>query len=157
MPAAHIPPWEGLMMSTNNHQFTPSILIVDDDPDLREVYRMALEDLGYRLTIATDGEAALSFYTKAMQKSDPYQLVLLDWNMPVVGGEQCMKQLLELDAGANIYIATGMVEGDMRLESVSHQCQGILHKPMNLAAIRQAIEDGLKASCGGSPPSGMLQ
>ncbi len=53
------------------------ILVVDDEPDIREVVSEILEDEGYSVTSAEDGEAARSAFA-----ADPPDLVLLDIWMP---------------------------------------------------------------------------
>ena len=64
------------------HEPTPArILIVDDEPNVRLVFRTALESAGYRVAAAEDGEAALAWL-----EADRVDLVLLDLQMPGMGG-----------------------------------------------------------------------
>lgn len=59
----------------------PTILVVDDDTNLTQLYEAALTSRGYRVLIANDGEAALSVAEK--EKPD---LILLDIMMPAIHG-----------------------------------------------------------------------
>jgi two-component system OmpR family response regulator len=65
-----------------------SVLVVDDDPHLREVIAMALNDAGYRVRQATDGMNAL----REIEKAAP-DLVLSDIRMPLLDGFGLMERL----------------------------------------------------------------
>ena len=72
----------------NNHR---GILIVDDEEDLRELFRILLESMGYRnIYLAEDGTAALPIL-KAQGKS--IDLILLNWEMPRMDGLALMRHL----------------------------------------------------------------
>ena len=64
------------------------ILVVDDDPQFRELYRMALQFEGFAVATASDGIAAL----QAIEK-DPPSLVILDVNMPCLDGWGVLREL----------------------------------------------------------------
>src|SRR4051812_37899893 len=67
---------------------SPPILIVDDDEDIREILRIFLEADGYRVIIASDGCEAW----KCVSVERP-RLIILDWMMPHMDGEQFLKRL----------------------------------------------------------------
>ena len=69
------------------------ILVVDDEPDIRQLVKEILEDEGYAVQVAKDGESARHFY--ARQKPD---LVLLDIWMPETDGVTLLKQWSERQA-----------------------------------------------------------
>jgi CheY-like chemotaxis protein len=76
-------------MSTDGRPHTPEVrvLIVDDDAALRRMVTMVLEDAGWQVLAAKDGLEAL-----AAVRSSPCQLVvLLDWRMPEMSGEQVLE------------------------------------------------------------------
>ncbi|MCB2171946.1 response regulator, partial [archaeon] len=62
---------------------TPPILIVDDDEDILELYKLILEDEGYRVDTAKNGKEALE---KALKNS--YYLALLDFVLPDIKGTE---------------------------------------------------------------------
>lgn len=64
------------------------ILVVDDDPDIRDVLEALLESEGFEVVLANDGEQAL----KAVKKESP-DLMILDLLMPVMDGFAVCKQL----------------------------------------------------------------
>lgn len=65
-----------------------SVLIVDDDDGIRASLRLALEDNGYRVREASDGEAALGHV-----RDDPPDVVILDLMLPGMDGYECCRQL----------------------------------------------------------------
>jgi CheY-like chemotaxis protein len=64
------------------------ILVVDDDPDLRELYMELLRDLGYEVVGAANGLAALE-----LAHSLEPELILTDWRMPIMDGIELTKAI----------------------------------------------------------------
>jgi DNA-binding response OmpR family regulator len=65
--------------------------VVDDEIGIREAEGEILERFGYRVVWAEDAETAVSIYRRQWEAID---LVILDLNMPGMGGLQCLKELL---------------------------------------------------------------
>ncbi|MCA9366494.1 response regulator [Candidatus Kaiserbacteria bacterium] len=65
-----------------------TILIADDEPDLREALKVSLEQAGYTVVAAADGEEALAHYNAHVP-----DLVILDLNMPKLNGMEVLKQI----------------------------------------------------------------
>lgn len=63
-----------------------SILIVEDEPELAEVYQTLLGQSGYNITVAHNGESALA----AVEEKAP-DLILLDLRMPIMGGVEFLE------------------------------------------------------------------
>lgn len=66
---------------------TKSILIVEDEPELAEIYQTLLKQAGYTVRVEHDGKAAL----KAVADGEP-DLILLDLRMPVMNGVEFLEQ-----------------------------------------------------------------
>src|SRR3954470_12387725 len=75
------------------------VLVVDDDPDIRESVRLVLEDEGYEVEEAADGAAALALLRAATTRPD---VILLDLMMPVMNGWQFRAAQLADDDLADI-------------------------------------------------------
>lgn len=69
-------------------------LIVDDSRIIRKVARRIVEGLGYEVDEAADGAEALAYCTGAMP-----DVLLIDWNMPVMDGLSFLRRLRELPGG----------------------------------------------------------
>ncbi len=66
-----------------------TILLVEDDHDIRVALRTMLEDEGYRVLTVTDGRAALAL----LERTTPPQLILLDLMLPVMDGWELAREL----------------------------------------------------------------
>lgn len=64
------------------------ILVVDDDPHIREVISFALEKANMKVTLANDGKQALDSFNKS-----PVDLIVLDINMPEMDGLECCREI----------------------------------------------------------------
>lgn len=93
------------------------VLIVDDEPVVRETAKMMLEQLGYTTYIAENGKQGLDAY---QQHGDEINLVLLDVIMPVMDGIECFHRLREMDPEAKVIISSGFTR-DADLNSLKEK------------------------------------
>ncbi|MDX8397698.1 MAG: PAS domain S-box protein [Mariprofundaceae bacterium] len=108
------------------------ILIVDDEPDIRELAQCIFEDEGMRTYLAIDGEHGLSLLK---QHLDDIDLILLDMTMPVLGGHEFYQLMQEFAPHIAVIIASGYSEEDIRkrfqqsLEASNPKSLTFLQKP----------------------------
>ncbi|WP_051434544.1 PAS domain S-box protein [Desulfonatronum lacustre] len=118
-----------------------TILVVDDEPEIRELTREALEALGFKVKSAVSGEEALETYRREGEGID---LVLLDLNMPGMGGHRCLQELLRADPLVKVVIASGYSSEGHGRQSLSAGAKGFIGKPYQLrdleAVIREVLE-----------------
>jgi DNA-binding response OmpR family regulator len=81
------------------------ILVVDDEANIRELYKVEFEDMGYEVRTAGDGEQALS----AMDELH-FDLVTLDMRMPDIDGIETLRKMKEKDSTLPIIICTAYEE-----------------------------------------------
>ncbi len=123
------------------HGHGETILVVDDEPEIRELTREALEALGYVVKSVANGEEALEAYRREGQEID---LVLMDLNMPGMGGNKCLQELLRIDPLVKVVIASGYsAEGHGR-QSLSAGAKGFIGKPYQLRDLEKVIRDVLE-------------
>jgi CheY-like chemotaxis protein len=70
-----------------------TILIVEDDDQLREVLEIVLREEGFRVELCPDGQAAIDTLTKRKDEGKLPSMIILDLNMPIVDGWQVAKWL----------------------------------------------------------------
>jgi len=78
------------------------IMIVDDDVAIQELCKLVLEDNGYEVKTALNGEEALSLYKELMNDKRKPDIVIMDYRMPVMNGIEATKAILSLDNKARI-------------------------------------------------------
>lgn len=122
-----------------------SVLVVDDEPHLREIAQQLLESSGYNVTVAAHGEEALTLYKEALEQGDRFDLVILDLGMPVMDGESFLTHLAEIDPSARVLIATGHCVGHAQINTLKAHAQGILLKPFNLDALLREVKNAMPA------------
>jgi CheY-like chemotaxis protein len=84
---------------------TPKILLVDDNPDGLLVRRLLLEELGYGVQIALNGEEGLKLFETAR-----FDVVVTDFRMPRMDGMELIRRIRILDPNARIILLSGFVE-----------------------------------------------
>lgn len=77
------------------------VLIVDDDPDMTSIFSLGLQDEGFEVYTFNDSLEVLSHF-----RSNFYDLMLIDINMPRMNGIDLSKQLLELDLNVKLCFIT---------------------------------------------------
>lgn len=77
----------------------PKILIVEDDVQIRQIYEFKLQNSGYSVELAHDGESGI----EAAERFTP-DLILLDLRMPVMNGDEMLERLRAEQWGADIRV-----------------------------------------------------
>lgn len=115
-----------------------SLLIVDDEEQVRQVLATMLRAAGYRVVAAAHGREALSLYQDAMGSDGPFDLVVLDLAMPVMGGRECLVELMAMDPSARVLLSSGLVETEMQGE-ILQKAAGILKKPFQFRELTEQV------------------
>jgi CheY-like chemotaxis protein len=120
-----------------------SLLIVDDEEQVRQVLTTMLRAAGYRVVAAADGQEALSLYQDAMESAAAFDLVVLDLAMPVMGGRECLLELMAMDPSVKVLLSSGLVETEMQGE-ILQQAAGILKKPFQFRELTEQVGRALQ-------------
>ena len=118
----------------------PTILIVDDEPDIRTIISEILDDEGFNTLLAENAVIARSLY----QQHHP-DLVLLDIWMPDTDGITLLKEWQEQNADADIIMISGHGTVETAVEAIRIGAYDFLEKPLStaklLVTVRRAIEN----------------
>jgi PAS domain S-box-containing protein len=115
-----------------------SILVIDDDPDVREFIVASLEEQGYSVRDAADGAEGLKQLARA-----PAELVILDFIMPGMSGAEVAKLILADRPEQPILFVSGYSETDA-VKSVAPQAP-ILAKPFRAETLEKAVRAAIAA------------
>lgn len=117
----------------------PAILLVDDDPLIRELGQELLENLGYRVETAGDGAEALKKY-RQMGRVD---LVVLDYCLPDQNGSQLLRDFKTLDSRARVLVASGFFSARDAAYLKEQGVLGLIYKPYRLIDLEHRIRAAL--------------
>jgi DNA-binding NtrC family response regulator len=130
-------PSTNLMMLQKNAPET--VLVVDDEENIRKIIRLALEKKGYIVIESSDAQEAL-----AVAESYPgvIGVVLVDIVLPVISGRQLSKLLTARYPGMKVIYMTGYTEDIIQMHDDSHP---LLQKPFTMSELVQKVKAVLSA------------
>ncbi len=134
---------EGLVSSVGSGDAVAGdggILLVDDEKILRDVGRDLLEDLGYTVFLADNGEHALEVF--GTHRSE-ISLVMMDMIMPKMGGKEAFLRLRELAPELKVLFCSGFSREGTGDELVGLGASGFIQKPYNRGELSRAVVEAL--------------
>ncbi len=118
-----------------NDERQPVILFADDDAICLDVGVKILQNLGYTVLEARDGQEAIEVFLKNQSEVD---LVILDMRMPYNGGT-AFYQLKKINANVKVLIASGYSKDQQIKEMMEQGCSGFIQKPFSIKSLSQKI------------------
>ena len=115
------------------------ILVIDDEPAIRESMTEFLRDYGYSVECADSGEAALK-----LAADEDFDVVIVDLRLPGMSGETLLAELHRRANGTSFLIHTGSVDYQLsdELQVIGVEPGHIIHKPQfDLTAVVRKIEE----------------
>jgi PAS domain S-box-containing protein len=119
-----------------------TVLVVEDEHQVRDLARHALEMSGYRVLFAQDGKQALVLFE---EERDSIDLVVLDMVMPIMGGKECFYRLKELNPDLKILIMTGYTSDGSLEDFLRNGALGIIEKPFDLELFTKSVHEAIGA------------
>lgn len=124
---------------------TALILVVDDEPDMEALFRQHFRrDIKARriaLAFATAAQQALGIIAEARGRD--LILLLSDINMPGVSGLELLSRVKALHADLPVIMVTAYSDPDTHRRALEGGADGLLHKPIDFAALRVEVEQRL--------------
>ncbi|WP_231844956.1 response regulator [Methanocella arvoryzae] len=118
----------------------PFVAIVDDEPDLQKLYRLAISSRGYPISyIASDGTDALEKQSKANHKPD---IVIIDHRMPTKNGVETTKEILATTPATRIIFVSA--DEAVEKEAIEAGATKFLKKPISLKDLLRNIDEEAK-------------
>ncbi|MGL1891603.1 MAG: response regulator [Spirochaetaceae bacterium] len=115
-----------------------TILLVDDEELIRVTGKAMLEDLGYTIITAMDGEEALEVYKLNI---DIIDVIIMDMIMPKVSGQEAFFKIKKIDKDCKIIISSGFTKDDNIKEMKDAGLSGFIQKPYQISELSQLLAD----------------
>jgi len=112
----------------------PSVLVIEDDDQAAEFVYLALKNT-YNVEIACDGEEGLALWTKKR-----HNLVLLDYMLPGLKGDEVLNKIMEIDQNQPIIIMTAYDQPTFNRNFILNGASQYLPKPFTLDTIRNECQ-----------------
>ena len=116
-----------------------TILIIDDEKNIREGLGAALEMEGYKIALASDGKAGLERIVKG-----DIDLVITDLRMPEVSGEHVLAKVTAENPGVPVIVLTGHGSIDSAVDAMRNGAYDFLTKPLNLDQLVLIVKRALQ-------------
>lgn len=111
------------------------ILIAEDERDMQKILALYLKKEGYEVEVASDGRAALQYLT-----SQSFDLVLLDWMMPIMNGIEVCHEVRKLNIPIKILMLTAKTENGHEFTGLSSGADDYLRKPFDIKILLLRIK-----------------
>jgi PAS domain S-box-containing protein len=135
------------------------LLVVDDNETARDALQEMLQRLGFAVSTVDGGEAALNAVQQAEREGRPYDVVLLDWQMPGMDGLEVGRHLRAMALSRRPHLM--LVTGFGREEVFEHAGRGdfaaVLVKPVNPSMLLDHLMDALQGAQPFLPDRGVTQ
>jgi two-component system, cell cycle sensor histidine kinase and response regulator CckA len=117
-----------------------TILLVEDDPDVRRVGAKLLQHLGAEVLLANDGRECVEVFRAHIGQVD---CVILDLTMPVMNGDEAFEELRKLKKDVRVILTSGYNEVDVTQRFDGKGLAGYIQKPYGMAALVKILDDVL--------------
>ncbi|HKU50222.1 MAG TPA: response regulator [Nitrososphaera sp.] len=118
------------------------ILVAEDEENIASMYELALKTRGHKVTMTNNGRACVDEYKASRNKSNMYELVILDYRMPVMDGHEAAQSILELNPDQRIIFASAFAR-DTLIAVIKQDgiIAEILQKPFEIDVLLDTVEN----------------
>ena len=112
------------------------VLMIDDEPMVRDVVSEMICDLGFKIKICADGVEGIAYYR---QYSNNIDIVILDLMMPNMGGYDCLKELRKINPSVRVIVASGYAGKEDVKKFFESGITTFLKKPFTRKDLSEAV------------------
>jgi two-component system, sensor histidine kinase and response regulator len=131
---------------------TGKVLVVDDAPDIRKLVQRICQSFGLKVVTAENGLQAVEMCSQSLADSSPFDLVLMDIHMPVLGGRQAITEIRQADFLSPVIALTAAALKGVKQSLIEIGFSEVLHKPINKMALYQSLAVYLPKQPNLAPP-----
>jgi len=116
------------------------ILVMDDEPMVRELSRSILNHLGYEVVETGDGKETLNRYLKAKDEEHPIDLIIMDLTIPGgMGGKETIIRLKEIDPEVKAIVSSGYSNDPIMADFRKYGFVDVLNKPYTVENLSHTV------------------
>ncbi len=117
-----------------------TVLVAEDDENLRKLSRIVLTEYGYTVIEAVDGEDAVK---KFEENKDRIQLLLFDLIMPKMNGKEAFDEIRKIMPGMKVIFATGYAPDIVRQKASLEEGAHLIYKPLSPVKLLRKVRSVL--------------
>jgi PAS domain S-box-containing protein len=115
---------------------TGNILVIDDDENVRLVLHDMIESMGYKSKVADNGPCGVEL----LKKSNDFELIFLDMNMPVQSGQKTFQQIREISSSVPIIVCSGYSDDEKGINKILESARtDYLAKPFTIEHVSEML------------------
>jgi nitrogen-specific signal transduction histidine kinase/CheY-like chemotaxis protein len=127
--------------ASTTHQGHGRVLLMDDEPHIRDVTSRMLTSMGYQVTAAADGKQAEELFSTAWRQGQGFDLVMLDLTVPGgLGGKELVARLRALAPQTKIIATSGYSEDPVMADPRAFGFSGKIAKPYTRAELALVLQ-----------------
>lgn len=125
--------------SAEQSLLTPHILVIDDEPRIRDACRMVLTSMGFSVETAQDGVEGLNLI-----EDQHYDILLLDLMMPKMSGFEVLSKVRDIDPDTVVIVITGYATLEHSIEAMKKGAFDFIPKPFTPDQLRAVVSKSLR-------------
>ena len=119
-----------------------NILVMDDEKIIRDLMKEMLDQIGYDVEVASDGDEAIALYKEAKNSGQPFSMVILDLTIRGgMGGDFTFRQFLQFDPHVNAIATSGYSNDEILMDCGRYGFKGAIPKPFTLDTLKSVLDN----------------
>ena len=120
---------------------TGRVLLMDDEPLIRDLAAELLTYLGYNVRTSKDGAEAIDLYKESKDRGEPFDAVIMDLTIPGgMGGKEALEKLLKLDPQIKAIVSSGYCNDPIMGDFRRYGFTGVLAKPYSAQEMSEILQ-----------------
>jgi CheY-like chemotaxis protein len=120
-------------------ELPPRVLVAEDNHDLQQIFARQLTLLGLEVVGVSNGRDAVDLALAAHQVGNPFDLILMDLEMPIVDGYEATRRIRDGGFGGPIVALSGHSTDEYLLDSIKMGCNDCVCKPIDWSQLAELI------------------
>jgi two-component system, cell cycle sensor histidine kinase and response regulator CckA len=131
--------------STARHEGSGTIIVMDDEEFIRNIFEAMLRAMGYAVVLKKDGNEVLDFLRQEPQATPEIAAIFLDLTIPGgTGGKETISRLREIDPKIPVFVASGYADDPVMAHPIDYGFTASIHKPFRLVDLEEMLNKHVK-------------